>query len=109
MQEIAGYVYILASRIGGTLYIGVTSDLVKRVFEHKSGTVEGFTKTYKVHRLVYFELHDSIEAAIQRERQMKKWNRKWKIELIQGLNPDWVDLSPSIASIVSTGSPLSRG
>ena len=109
MQEVAAYVYILASCIGGTLYIGVTSDLVKRVFERRSGAVDGFTKTYNVHWLVYCERHGTIKAAIQRERRMKKWNRKWKIELIQRQNPDWIDLYPGIASTVSTGSPPSRG
>ena len=73
------------------------------------GTVEGFTKTYKVDRLVYYELYESIEAALLRERQMKKWNRKWKIELIEKENPDWIDLYPQIANAVTAGSPLSRG
>ena len=93
-----GYVYILASRIGGTLYIGVTSNLAGRIFQHKSGAVDGFTKKYKVDRLVYYEVHDSIEGAILRERQMKRWNRKWKIELIEKDNPDWIDLYPGIAA-----------
>ena len=91
------YVYILASKIGGTLYIGVTNDLVRRVHEHKEGIVEGFTTKYKVHRLVYFEQHSDIEAAIQREKRLKKWNRRWKIRLIEETNPNWVDLYPSIA------------
>ena len=94
MQKVAGYVYILASRIGGTLYIGVTSNLAGRIFQHKSGAVEGFTKKYKVDRLVYYEAHDSIEEAILRERQMKKWSRKWKINLIEKGNPNWIDLYP---------------
>jgi putative endonuclease len=98
MKPVGGYVYILASNIGGTLYIGVTSGLAKRVFEHKSGAVEGFTKTYKVHRLVSYETHDSVDAAIQREKQMKKWKRRWKIELIENGNPNWVDLYPEIAA-----------
>jgi putative endonuclease len=97
MKPVGGYVYILASGIGGTLYIGVTSELTKRVFEHKSGTVEGFTKRHRVKRLVYHEAHDSIEAAIQREKQMKKWNRAWKVELIEKANPNWIDLYPEIA------------
>ena len=91
------YVYILASKIGGTLYIGVTNDLVRRVHEHKEGIVEGFTTKYKVHRLVYFEQHSDIEAAIQREKRLKKWNWRWKIRLIEETNPNWVDLYPSIA------------
>ncbi len=86
------YVYILASRRNGTLYIGVTNDLVKRVYEHKNGLMGGFTKKYGVHRLVYYEQSDDIYSAIQRERRMKKWKRQWKIELIQKLNPEWKDL-----------------
>ena len=93
-----GYVYVLASKIGGTIYIGVASDLVGRVHQHKSGLVAGFTKKYGVDRLVYFEPHDTIEAAILREKQMKTWNRAWKIRLIQEQNPDWVDLYPTIAA-----------
>ena len=93
------YVYILASRIGGTLYIGVTNDLVRRVYEHKSGTAEGFTKDYDVNRLVYFECFDDIEAAIQREKRLKKWNRAWKIRLSEELNPNWDALYPSIAGV----------
>ncbi len=85
-------VYILASERNGTLYIGVTSDLPKRVWEHKNDVVEGFTKRYSVHRLVYYELHEDMESAIRREKQMKKWNRAWKLELIEKQNPDWRDL-----------------
>ena len=92
------YVYILASRIGGTLYIGVTNDLVRRVYEHKSGVAEGFTKDYDVNRLVYFECFDEVEAAIQREKRLKKWPRAWKIALIEKENPDWIDLYPEIAA-----------
>ena len=91
------YVYILASRIGGTLYVGVTNDLVRRVFEHRSDGVDGFTKQYGVHNLVYFEQFDDIENAIRREKRVKKWNRKWKIRLIEELNPNWTDLYPNIA------------
>lgn len=91
------YVYILASRIGGTLYIGVTNDLVRRVFEHKSKFVRGFTKQYDVTRLVYYEQYDDIELAIQREKRLKKWNRQWKIRLIEERNPNWDDLYPAIA------------
>ena len=89
-------VYILASRRNGTLYIGVTSDLVKRVWEHKQDLVGGFTKQYGVHTLVYFELHANMESAIEREKQLKKWNRAWKLELIEKENPGWEDLWPSI-------------
>jgi len=89
-------VYILASQRNGTLYIGVTSDLVKRVWEHKSDFVEGFTKQYKVHDLVWYELHDTIEAAINREKQLKEWKRQWKITLIEKANPYWNDLYATI-------------
>jgi putative endonuclease len=92
------YVYILASRIGGALYIGVTNDLVRRVYEHKSKAVPGFTKRYDVALLVYFEVFEDIEAAITREKRLKKWNRAWKIRLIEERNPNWIDLFPSIAS-----------
>ncbi len=85
-------VYILASKPNGTLYIGVTSDLRKRVWEHKNDVVEGFTKRYGVHRLVHYELHADMASAIGREKQMKKWNRKWKLKLIEQHNPDWRDL-----------------
>jgi len=85
-------VYILASKRNGTLYIGVTSDIIKRTWEHKNDSVEGFTKRYRVHRLVYYELHEEMESAIRREKQMKKWNRDWKLELIEKQNPDWRDL-----------------
>ena len=91
------YVYILASKTGGTLYIGVTNDLVRRVFEHKSKFVRGFTKKYDVVKLVYYELYDSVENAIQREKRLKKWNRQWKIRLIEERNPNWDDLYPGIA------------
>ncbi len=85
-------VYILASKRNGTLYIGVTSDLPKRAWEHKNDVVEGFTKRYSVHRLVYYEMHEDMESAIRREKHMKKWNRAWKLELIEKQNPDWRDL-----------------
>ncbi len=85
-------VYILASKLMGTLYIGVTSDLVKRVWEHKNGLVPGFTDKYKVHCLVYYELHENMESAILREKQMKKWERSWKIRLIEEKNSKWNDL-----------------
>jgi putative endonuclease len=91
------YVYILASRIGGTLYIGVTNDLVRRIGEHKLKIAESFTKKHEVTRLVYFEIFDQIEFAIQREKRLKKWPRAWKISLIEKQNPDWIDLCPEIA------------
>ena len=86
------YVYILASKRNGTLYIGVTNDLIRRVYEHKNDLIKGFTKKYKVHRLVYYEPYDDTHSAIQREKRIKKWMRKWKIELIETMNPDWRDL-----------------
>jgi len=89
-------VYILASARNGTLYVGVTSDLIKRVFEHRNDFVDGFTKKYKVHRLVYYEISNDMTAAIAREKQIKKWNRKWKQELIERGNPYWNDLFDSI-------------
>ena len=85
-------VYILASKRNGTLYIGVTSDLVKRIWEHKNDMVEGFTNRYNVHRLVWYELHATMESAITREKRLKNWKRKWKLELIESINPDWQDL-----------------
>jgi putative endonuclease len=89
-------VYILASKPYGTLYIGVTTNLASRLEAHRSGAVEGFTKTHGVGRLVYFELHESILDAIQREKRMKKWNRAWKLELIEESNPLWADLSAQV-------------
>ena len=86
------YEYILASHRNGTLYIGVTNDLRKRIYEHKNDLVEGFTKKYKVHTLVYFEETSDIESAIKREKQLKAWKRKWKLELIEESNPNWEDL-----------------
>jgi len=91
------YVYIQASKRNGTLYIGVTGDLVKRVYEHKQNDVEGFTKQYKVHNLVYYETYGDVSEAILREKQMKKWNRQWKINLIEKHNPQWVDLYQEIS------------
>ena len=85
-------VHILASSRYGTLYIGVTSDLVKRVWQHREGLVKAFTRTYNVKRLVWFETHEDVTAAITRDKQIKKWNRSWKIELIQECNPQWRDL-----------------
>jgi putative endonuclease len=85
-------VYMLASKRHGTLYVGVTSGLVKRIWEHKEDLVPGFTKRYKVHTLVWFEMHETMEAAITREKQLKKWNREWKIRRITEINPRWKDL-----------------
>jgi putative endonuclease len=86
------YVYIMASKRNGTLYTGVTSNLVKRVYEHKNDLVEGFTKKYGVHRLVYYEQHRDVRSAIQREKRLKAWKRQWKLELIEEMNPEWNDL-----------------
>ena len=90
------YVYILSSKRNGTLYTGVTSDIVKRVYEHKQKVVEGFTKSYDVHILAWYEIHDSAESAINREKQIKKWKRVWKLKLIEKDNPEWIDLYESI-------------
>jgi len=89
-------VYILSSKKNGTLYIGVTSDLVKRIWEHKNNVVDGFTKKYNVHNLVWYEIHEEMDSAIQREKQIKKWNRQWKLQLINEFNPEWRDLYPGI-------------
>ena len=86
------YIYILANKRNGTLYIGVTSNLVKRVYEHKNNIIEGFSKKYNIHKLVYYEITNDIENAIRREKQLKKWNRKWKMNLIENSNPEWIDL-----------------
>ena len=90
------YVYILASKKDGVLYIGVTSDLVGRTWQHKEGVADGFSKKYWVKKLVYFEVHQDIEQAIIREKQLKKWNRDWKIRLIEEQNPQWNDLYETI-------------
>ena len=86
-------VYILASQVRGTLYIGVTSDLVKRLWQHREGMIDGFTAKYEVHRLVYYELLGDMEQAILREKQLKNWHRQWKINLIERDNPHWYDLA----------------
>ncbi len=88
----AFYVYLVASKKRGTLYIGMTDDLAKRIWEHKEKLTKGFTTRYAVDRLVWYEVHESRESAFIRERAMKKWNRVWKIELIETENPDWNDL-----------------
>jgi putative endonuclease len=90
------WVYILASGAGGTLYVGVTNNLIRRVFEHREGLVSGFTKRYGVKMLVYYEQHDTAIAAIQREKNIKHWSREWKIDLILSINPDWHDLYDDI-------------
>ena len=90
-------VYMLASKRNGTLYVGVTSDLVQRVWQHRSALVEGFTMRYRVHRLVWYEVHETMESAILREMALKKWNRAWKIRLIEEINPAWKDLYDAIA------------
>ena len=94
------YVYIMASKRNGTLYIGITSNLERRVYEHQQNIVKGFTEKYNVHHLVYYETTSDVQAALQREKQLKKWNRQWKLELVEKENPEWKDLS--------TGFPLSR-
>jgi putative endonuclease len=86
------YVYILASQRNGTLYIGVTNNLVRRTWQHREDVVDGFTSKYGVNMLVWYEVHESIEAAITREKQIKKWNRAWKLRLIEESNPNWQDL-----------------
>lgn len=86
------YIYILASKKNGTLYIGVTNNLIRRVYEHKNNIVKGFTQKYKVHNLVYYEIYNDINDAITREKRIKKWKRQWKIELIKKFNPEWKDL-----------------
>jgi putative endonuclease len=92
------YVYMLASARYGTLYLGVTSNLIKRTWEHRDGVVDGFTKKYGVKKLVWFEIHTEAISAITREKQLKKWNRAWKIELIQQENPLWRDLYEDITA-----------
>ena len=90
------YTYILASQRNGTLYVGVTNDLIRRVFEHAEGVVDGFTKDHGVKTLVYYEQYDDVRNAIQREKNLKHWKRDWKVALIESRNPDWHDLSRSL-------------
>jgi len=92
----AYFVYILASKRNGTLYIGVTSDLIKRVWQHKKNVAEGFTRRYRVHNLVYYERFTDVYEAITREKRLKKWKRLWKLELIEKQNPEWEDLYSTI-------------
>ena len=94
----AYYVYLLASKKHGTLYLGVTNDLVRRVYEHRSKAVPGFTSRYGIDKLVWFEIHDTAEAAITREKELKKWRRDWKVRLIEESNPEWADLYPGISN-----------
>jgi len=96
MREKEPCVYILASGQRGTLYVGVTSNLVKRIWEHKENAVAGFTSAYVVHSLVWFERHETMESAIMREKAIKEWQRLWKIELIEKSNPQWRDLYPGL-------------
>ena len=93
----AFYVYILASRRNGTLYIGMTDNLIQRVWMHRNGVLPGFTKRYGVKALVWYEQHESGEAALTRERQLKKWNRAWKLQIIEQMNPTWSDLYEGLA------------
>ncbi|MBA7563118.1 hypothetical protein ES708_04771 [subsurface metagenome] len=86
------YIYILASKRNGTLYTGVTSNLIKRIYEHKNNLIEGFTKKYNIHNLVYYEITEDVNSAIAKEKQLKRWKRNWKIELIEKNNPEWKDL-----------------
>jgi putative endonuclease len=95
-EAVSFWVYILASRRNGTLYIGMTDDLVRRAWEHRTGVVPGFTKKYGIKMLVWFEQHETRESALQRERQLKKWNRAWKLQLIERCNPSWKDLSDEL-------------
>lgn len=96
-MEKAFYIYILANKRNGTLYIGVTSDLIKRIWEHKNKVIDGFSKKYGIDTLVYYEQHNSAESAINREKRLKDWNRKWKLKLIEKHNPEWKDLYTDIA------------
>lgn len=102
MVEKYYYVYLLSSGRNGTLYVGVTNNLVRRVGEHKEGLVDGFTKRYRVAQLMWFEVHTSIDAAIAREKQIKKWNRDWKIDLFRETNPQWLDLYPGLTKGIWT-------
>ena len=106
-------VYMLASGRAGTLYVGVTSNLAGRMHQHRAGLIAGFTSRYGVHRLVWYELHEDMTAAIRREKQIKKWNRDWKLNLIEEANPDWSNLGLALGvvepDVGANGSPPSRG
>ena len=101
-----GYVYLLASRRNGTLYTGVTSNLVRRVAEHRSGVFGGFTDEYNVHRLAYVEAHDDMRDAIQREKRIKRWRRAWKLRLIEASNPAWRDLYADWCEAITNARPI---
>ena len=101
------YVYLLASRRNGTLYVGVTSDLVRRVYQHREGLLEGFSKQYAVKLLVWFESTESVLVAIAREKQLKNWKRAWKLQLVEKSNPDWRDLYPDLLGVAQP--PLDAG
>lgn len=109
MRDHLYYVYMLASRRNGTLYIGVTNDVIQRTYEHMNDLIEGFTKKYRVHRLVWYEVYEDVNAAIAREKQLKGWNRGWKIKLIEKNNPGWNDLYPRLVGetepVRPSGSP----
>jgi putative endonuclease len=109
-REFGPTVYLLASRRNGTLYVGVTSDLLSRVHKHRHGYLPGFTRQYAVRMLVWFEQHATMESAIVREKRIKKWNRRWKLELIEASNPAWRDLAEDFGfePLSCTGFPLSR-
>jgi putative endonuclease len=109
MLERQPYVYIMASRRDGTLYIGVTSDLISRVWQHRNHVTKGFTDRYDVTRLVWYEHHATMESAIAREKALKNWRRRWKIILIEKTNPEWNDLWEEINGRVASGSRLSPG
>ena len=96
MEEKQPAVYLMASKRNGTLYIGVTSDLIKRVWQHKNSIINGFSKQYNVHMLVWYEIHSTMESAINREKRLKSWSRQWKLDLIEKMNPEWEDLYNSI-------------
>ena len=102
------YVYILCNKRNGTLYTGVTSRIIKRIYEHKNKLVDGFTKKYNLHRLVWYEIHETAESAITREKRIKKWERKWKLELIEKENPGWNDLYDHICGNTGSESPSGR-
>lgn len=101
----SAYIYILASKRNGTLYTGVTTDLIKRIYQHKMKEIKGFTSRYGVDQLVYYEIYDDVCDAILREKRIKKWNRAWKLKLIEEMNPKWKDLYETFSF---TGFPLSR-
>ena len=96
MKFQGSYVYIITNKRNGTLYTGVTSDLIKRVAEHKEGSIDGFSKRYDLKMLVWYEVHDDINEAIKREKQIKNWERNWKLRIIEDKNPDWLDLYDEI-------------